>query len=59
MSCLRLKYDESLSNFAFNIYLRRYSMDMALNCVRWSGDTLLLWGRGLLSFTLKLNLSRV
>jgi hypothetical protein len=19
-------------------------MDMALNCVRWSGDTLLLWG---------------
>ena len=34
-------------------------MDMALNCVRWSGDTLLLWGRGLLSFTLKLNLSRV
>jgi len=49
---LKLSYDEPLSKFAFKFNLRRFNTVTVskLNEV---------WGRGLQSFTLQLNLSRV
>jgi len=59
---LKVKCDESLSNFAFNFNLRRYSVFLYLDRthVATVSGTRSLWdmGRGLHSSTFQLNLSR-
>jgi len=52
MKCLKLQYDEPLSNFAFKFNLRRYNKALKeVNAV--------VHGRGIHSSTFKLNISTV
>ena len=57
---LKLISDELLLNLAFNFYLRRYIMALAVACHRggYAHDTKLAIGRGLHSSTFELILSR-
>ena len=60
---LKLQYDETLSNFAFNIALRHYNLgEISANLLSSLGpgddvDEELMHGRGLHSFIFQLNLS--
>ena len=52
---MKLEYDEPLSNLAFNINLRRYTV--AVLVLRGTGKVVCVFGRGLHSSTFWLNVS--